>query len=163
LPAFIPALISGLRPFEVLLLALGSLLFLTLLVLVVVNSLRGKGVAGLAPLFGIAVLMIGFPGWQRVKIRSDEIEIQKLTRELEARRGSPVEKTREELRERLHALESRPNLSPETVLTVAKAQVAVGEVERARATLRELSVQHPELSGLTEHGGQPPGPSDHRP
>jgi hypothetical protein len=149
LDASTQALTSGLRPFEVLLLALGALLFITLLLLLVVNSLRGKPVAALVPLFFVSVVMIAYPGVQRVKIGSDEVEIEKLTREIKSAQGAPagaaVEQKKEELRAKISALEQRPNLSPASRLTVAKAQAAVGDVERAHATANELVLRHPEF------------------
>jgi len=134
---------DGLHIYETVLLVLGALLFLVLLFVLVYLVLKKRAVKGVVPLFLVSIVMMGFPGIQKIRFDNGVLEIDKLAKQVDA---NPNDKAaRDELKNKLTAIETRPVASPRATLAIAKAQTAVGEKEKARANLESVLKQRPSL------------------
>jgi hypothetical protein len=122
------AIFEGLFPFEIVLLVLGVVLFLVLLALLVFSVISKQNIKVYALLLPIPIVMIGWPGIQKIKIDRDGIEIDRLVSEL---RNEPNNKialqqlTQKLQQTELLARERQGVLGPKLQATVREAQVAI--------------------------------------
>lgn len=140
-------LFDGLLGFEIILLVLGILFFVTLLGILLIHVRRQTDTKSVLPFFVLAVAMIAFPGIQSIKFSNDGAEIQKETEELKQDPTDPARK--EELRRSVAELEARPSRSAETSLILARARFALGDTLEARTHIlraRELAPQDPAVT-----------------
>src|SRR5262245_60678264 len=115
---------EGLYSYEIVLLALGTLMFLMLLFAFVYSLIKKQALGRLFGFFLFPIVMIGFPVVSSIKLMNNLIEITKATRELEQR---PTDKSaREDLVTAVQSVAARPLSNPETLTTIAHAQVALG-------------------------------------
>ena len=75
--SFFEKITDGLKLYEVLMLGFGSVMFLVLLVLLVLFAVRKRSLKQLLLYFGIAVLMLGWPSVQKIKIDKTGVEVDK--------------------------------------------------------------------------------------
>jgi hypothetical protein len=139
---------DGLYAYEIVLLILGVVLFLCSLAILVRAALRNRRPEWLLPYFGIACVMIAFPGISIVKINNGLLEIQKYTDSVE--RNPSDTKAKDRLRAAVGKLETRPLTSPESHMTFASAYAALGKENRAERHLDDvLSIQPARKDALT--------------
>ncbi len=74
---------NGLLPHEIVLLVLGALLFLVILFMLVFSVLRQQKIAVYSFFFLISLVMMGFPGIQKIKIDRNGVEIDRLLNEVQ--------------------------------------------------------------------------------
>jgi hypothetical protein len=122
-------LFEGLFLYEIVLLFLGVLLFLVLVFVLVYYVLKKRAIKGLLFFFSIPIIMIGFPGIQKVKFDNGVVEIEKGTEKMEQ---NPSDTTgRSALRTNIAELEKRPVSSPGILVNVARAHAAAGDTLKA--------------------------------
>ena len=135
-------LFEGLFLYEIVLLFLGVLLFLVLLFVLVYYVLKKRSIKGLLYFFLIPIIMIGFPGIQKVKFDNGVVEIEKGTEKLER---NPADTTgRSALLKGIEELEKRPVSDPATFVRVARAHAVIGDTSRAMAYVDSALKANPE-------------------
>jgi tetratricopeptide (TPR) repeat protein len=138
--------------YEIVLLALGTLMFLVLLFALVYSLLKKLALGRLFGFFLFPILMIGFPVVGSIKLMNNLIEIAKTTRELEQR---PTNKSaREDLAKAVQSIAARPLSNPETLTTVARAQVALGNDAGALTNLDKALQKDPNLPEAAQLKGR---------
>ncbi len=120
---------EGLKSYEIVLLIMGVLLFLTLLFVLIYQILKEKPYKGLLPFFFIPIIMVGFPGIQKIKFDKGVIEIETLTATVE-QDPTNVE-AKNQLEVQLKAIGNRSVSKPSTLKIMEKAYMAVGDTPKA--------------------------------
>ena len=122
---------EGLYLYEIVLLFLGVILFLVLVFILVYYVLKRRAIKGLLLFFPIPIVMIGFPGIEKIRFDNGIIEIEKSAERLEQ---NPADTTaRSALRAHVAELEQRPVTDPSTLVSVARAHAATGDTLKAMA------------------------------
>ncbi len=124
-------LLNGLYVHEIVLLALGSCLFLLLLVLL---SSRGKtkgSISSLIPFFVMSVLMIAYPSIEKITYGSLIVDTRRMSEALENAQGQEAKKLSDKLRSRLAEIEQRPIRDENVAFEIAKAQLSVSQDDKA--------------------------------
>lgn len=121
------SLFDGLHLYHIVLLVLGTLLFLVLLIMLVLSPKKRQ----LLPFFLVAILMIGFPMVKKIQFGSWMIETREETGEV-AR--NPADTTaRRALEANLADVEQWPIRTSSTLVTLAKAHEVLGDSVKALA------------------------------
>ena len=120
--------LEGLHFYEVVLLGCGVAFFVVLLFAFMRYVVKGKAVGGLFPFFFIPLVMIGFPGIQKIQFDKAKVEIETKSREVEARPANT--QARKELEEKLESVSQRTKDDPETAITLAKGYAALGKTDQ---------------------------------
>ena len=76
-------LVENMAFYEIILLILGCLLFLVALTGIIVNIIRSEPLKKYLPLIFISIVMIGFPGINKVTFLNDFISLEKYSRQYE--------------------------------------------------------------------------------
>ena len=140
--------LDGLYAYEVILLGLGVLLFLVLVVCLAARIFRGQSFAGLLLFFAVPIVMISYPGLQSVEIGSNGV---KLTKELAALEKDPQnDSLRASVELTLADLSSRPISNPKLSVSMARAQIALGNDSAAEAQLDKTLQESPKSQGALE-------------
>src|SRR5215467_5674026 len=113
-------LVDGLYGYEIVLGALGVLLFVALLPMLLRQIWRDKPYASLLAFFILPVAMIGFPSIKSIQYKDGVVSLEKNARELQ--RDPTNTALRETVAKQVSDISSRPSASPETKARVAQAQ-----------------------------------------
>jgi hypothetical protein len=135
-------MVSGLHGYEIIMLFLGVIMFIVILGLLVFFAAQRRQIYGLFPFFALPIIMIGYPGIQQFKVAGNEITLRDELKNLAQRPDDPS--AQEKVREALGKLEERPVRDPGTLVTIAEAQVAVGDTTKALKTLDSALSAHPD-------------------
>lgn len=136
-------MVNGLHGYEIIMLFLGVIMFLVVLGLLVFFAAQRRQIYGLFPFFALPIIMIGYPSIQQFKVAGNEITLRD---ELKTLAQSPDDPTaQEKVKEALVKLEERPIRDPSTLVTIAEAQVAVGDTTKALKTLESALEVNPKL------------------
>ncbi len=139
---------DGLYPYEIVLLVLGVLLFLVLILAFVLLIMRGKPYGKILMSFAIPILMVGFPGVKSFEISESAIKIEKYT---EALQENPTDKNlRESLEKEVAGVSARPFADPHASVTIARAQIALGDNTAAEAKIEKVLKEAPQLPAALE-------------
>lgn len=136
-------LFDGLRLYEIVLLILGTLLFLVLLVLLIVAIVRNRSVKAFILLFPISIVMIGFPAITKIKFDRDGVEIDKITKELVENPSNTELKTK--LETLVQKVRPRASESQDGLVKIARAEAVLGDQEKAVKTLDQALTSNPQL------------------
>ncbi|MBX2845378.1 MAG: hypothetical protein KTR13_04110 [Saprospiraceae bacterium] len=109
--------------YQVILFILGSLLFLTLLVLLIIAFSRKQKTTNILLGFAIPIIMIGFPGIEYVKIGKSGGELKTLIQEVEA---NPTTENKAELEDAVAKVKEK-QLTASGWIAVNKANVLIGD------------------------------------
>jgi hypothetical protein len=120
---------EGLKSYEIALLIMGVLLFLTLLFFLIYLILGKRDYKGLLPFFVIPIVMVGFPGIQKIKFDNGVIEVEKLIAAVEKDPTNVEAKNQIEVQ--LKAIGNRSVSKPSTLKIMEKAYMAVGDTPKA--------------------------------
>jgi hypothetical protein len=147
-------------PDQIIMLSAGAVLFALAVALLIFATLKKRSVKPALVLLPLAIIMIGFPSFQSVKVPGFEFnektaadfasdpnnadarvnfaaELNKLDA---ARAGTPAQPLSLQVRTNLVAVASRlerqPNLSPDARATLARTQLLLGQTNQAVASLR---------------------------
>jgi len=135
--------LEGLYSYEIVLLALGVVLFVALLVAFLYLVFQGKPFAALLGFFLIPIAMIGYPSIKSIQFKDGVVTISKQTAQLEQ------DSTNKSLRESLHTaiakIQARPAASADTSVTLARAQFALGNETAAKSNLQKALAASPNL------------------
>lgn len=143
---------DGLYSYEIVLLALGTLMFLVLLFAFVYSLVKKQALGRLFGFFLFPILMIGFPVVSSIKFMNALLEITTKTRELEQ---TPTDKSaREDLAKAVQSVAARPLSNPVTLTTVARAQVALGNDAGALTNLDRALQKDPNLPEAAQLKGR---------
>jgi hypothetical protein len=134
--------LSGLYPFEVVLLVLGAVFFLTLLIILVFLVKEGKPFGKLSVFFVISLVMMGYPGIVSIQYGELVVTMNQKTQELQKDPNNPA------LKEALASVVQRvvPRATtPTTQFDIAKAQAALGQLAAAKVTLEKIPSTAPQF------------------
>jgi hypothetical protein len=120
---------EGLKSYEIVLLIMGVLLFLTLLFVLICLILQKRAYKGLLLFFVFPIVMVGFPGIQKIKFDNGVIEVETLTATVE-QDPTNVE-AKNQLEVQLKAIGNRSVSKPSTLKIMEKAYMAVGDTPKA--------------------------------
>lgn len=99
---------EGLHNYEIVLLTLGVALFVVLLFLLIYCVIKKRPLKGLFLFFILPILMIGFPGIQKIKFESNGAELDKIATET---KKNPTPENKKLLAAQIGEIEKKPNLS----------------------------------------------------
>ena len=136
--SFFEKLTDGLKLYEVLMLGFGGLMFLVLLVLLVLLAVRQKPLRPLLLYFVIAVLVLGWPSVQKIKIDDTGVEINKATEQYAEK---PTEENKKKVADLIGALKERDVKNPDVVKKIAMAEFAIGKTQESLQTIETLPVK----------------------
>lgn len=130
-------LFEGLLLYEVVLLLLGVVLFIALVGVLIYSVMRRRSIAPLLFFFMIPVVMIGFPAIQKVKFDKDGVEIEKEIKTIANQPAATPPAATSELKAKVDQYKARAanSNSPAALLTVARAEIALGEVAQSKTTI----------------------------
>jgi len=119
-------LLDGLFLYEIILMILGTILFLAIVSLILKQKEINKNhLLGL----GIAILSVGFPGIKSFSITDGMLKIEKSIEELEA---NPANKEAQEALEKgVVAVQERPIKNSERLVTLSEANLELGHTDKA--------------------------------
>lgn len=144
-------LFEGLLFYEIVLLILGTLLFLVLLFALVYSLVKKRDIKILALFFVISIIMIGYPSIQKIKFDNGVVEIEKRTKELAQ---NPADSTAQKaLMKTLSEIERRPISNPATLVKIAEAQAAIGDTAQALNYVDSALKEAPNLPAATRLRG----------
>lgn len=122
-------LLNGLHLHELVLLAMGTLLFLLISAGFVVAMRRSQPYGKLLASYGLSIVMVGYPGIQSLEISENGV---KMSRAVHRLTKQPDDKdARQSLRQAIRALEKRDIRDPQMSLTLAQAQLMLGNHKEA--------------------------------
>lgn len=139
---------DGFLLYELILLILGIVLFLVLLFIAVYLMLKGRPVNNILKFFVIPIIMIAWPGIQKVKFLNGLAEIEMLTDR--AHQNPEDAEARAALSESLEEIEGRRVTNPATMVKIAHAEVAVGDTLTAYGLLRDAVKKQPDYDLAVE-------------
>jgi tetratricopeptide (TPR) repeat protein len=133
---------DGLHSYEIVMLALGVMLFMALLFALVFFVIKGRELKGLFAFFIVPILMIGFPGINKIQFEKLLVELERETEALEKRPDDQALKA--EVEEKVKAVTARPiEGAPQLLVKVARAQKALGEENKALGTIQQALKVNP--------------------
>jgi thioredoxin-like negative regulator of GroEL len=140
-------LTDGLRLYEVVLLLLGSIMFLALVIMLIIYSAQRRRLKPLFMFFAVPVLMIVWPSIQKIRIDGKGAEIEKQIAEVQK---NPSEENKDRLSELLTDVERRDVKNPDVVKDVAVAQYVLGNEKAAEETMESLPPSTKDDPKMTE-------------
>lgn len=141
-------LFDGLYHYEVVLLVMGALLFLTLIFAFILFVTRGKPYGKLISFFAIPIIMVGFPGVKSVELSASTLKIEKNVPALEK---NPTDTNlRRSLEQEVAVVASRPFNDPHISVNIARAQLALGNNADAEARIQKVIATSPNLPSARE-------------
>ncbi len=146
------ALIDGLQPLEILMAALGTLLFIVLLPLFVRQVWANRPYNSLLAFFMLPVVMVGWPSIQKIKFDKDSIELEKATAALKANPRDTALRTQVETQ--VKQLETRPASSPRVLADIGEAWLELGQQAASEAAVDKGLQTNPDATGLKDLKGR---------
>ena len=132
------SLLSGLYPYEVVLLVLGVVFFAVLLFVLIYQVTHGKSLASLSPLFVIPIVMIGYPSVQQIQYKGVVVTVASATKRYQA---DPTDvQAKQDLMQSAEKLATRADggaASANGLAVLATAQYALDDEQGAKANLRK--------------------------
>ena len=144
--SFFEKITDGLKLYEVLMLGFGSLMFLLMLVLLVVFAVGKRSLKQLLVYFGIAVLMLGWPSLQKIKIDRTGVEVEK---NAEQYAEQPTAENKKKVADLIEELKDRDVKDPEVVKKIAKAEFMIGRTQESLQTIETLPAQGRQDSSIS--------------
>ncbi len=134
---------GGMYLHEFIMLICGSLLFITLIILLIVYAVQKRSLKALLPFFSLPIVMIGFPSYQKMNYDNGVISIEKLT---SAVKENPNNKTaRKELEAQIEDVSGRVENDPRSMLEISKAHAALGDTLQALSVAETAAAINPSL------------------
>src|SRR6476646_3081200 len=121
--SFFEKITDGLKLYEVLMLGFGSLLFFVMLVLLVVFAVLKRPLKQLLLYFGIAILMLGWPSIQKIKIDDTGVEMDKAAEQYAKK---PTEENKKKVADLIGELKEHEIKNPDVVEKIARAEFTIG-------------------------------------
>ncbi|HEX2630497.1 MAG TPA: tetratricopeptide repeat protein [Chitinophagaceae bacterium] len=133
--SFFERITDGLRLYEVVLLMMGSIMFLVLVIMLIIYASQRRTLKPLLIFFAVPVLMLVWPSIQKMKIDETGVEFDKAVAKMQQ---DPSEENKVEVKKILSTLESRNVKDPDVRTNVAVAQYLLGDAKAAEATIATL-------------------------
>lgn len=133
--SFFERITDGLRLYEVVLLMMGSIMFLVLVVMLVIYASQRRPLKPLLIFFAVPVLMLVWPSVQKLKIDEKGVEFNNAVAKMQQ---DPSEENKNEVKKILTTLENRNVKDPDVRTNVAVAQYLLGDTKSAEATIATL-------------------------
>jgi len=133
--SFFEKLTDGLHLYEVIILILGSLMFIALIIMMIIYASQRRNLKQLFMFFAVPVLLLVWPSVQKIKIDGKGAEIEK---QAIAVQNNPTLENKEKLQDLIKDVESRDVKDPEVRKDVAKAHFILGNVKAAEETIKTL-------------------------
>ena len=133
--SFFEKITDGLRLYEVIILVLGSLMFIALIIMMIIYASQKRNLKPLFMFFAVPVLLLVWPSIQKIKIDGKGAEIEKQVAEVQK---NPTEENKEKLKDLVSDVENRDVKDPEVKKDVAKAHFILGNVKAAEQTIHSL-------------------------
>ena len=130
-------------PDQVAMLVGGILLFVVGLGLLIYCVVTRRPFKAVLFLFVIAIIMIGFPSIKSFKVPGGEVQLRESLAAVEANPNDPAAKAR--LEAAVAQVSRQPNMTPQTLATLAKAQLVLGRRDEATKTLKSALKEQPKL------------------
>lgn len=131
-------------PDQVAMLAGGILLFLVALGLLIYFVVTGRSITPVSFLLVLSVIMIGFPAIQSFKVPGAEVQLNRDIKAVEANPNDPAAKARLAATEA--QVSQQANITPNTRVTLAKAQLLLGRRAEAAANVKSALETKPNLN-----------------
>jgi hypothetical protein len=139
---------DGLYLGEVVLLALGVVLFFVLIFAFIYNLRRQRSLKPLFAFFLVPIVMIGYPTIKSVQYKDGAVTLDKMTRELAE---NPADtKLRDALDEKVKEVAPRVANSPTDAVKLARAQFDLGHEEEAKRSLERVPPSHADVPEARE-------------
>jgi tetratricopeptide (TPR) repeat protein len=136
-------LLDGLYLYEVVLLALGVVLFLVVLAAFVALLSKGKSYSKLLPFLLVSLLMMGYPSVKSVSYNNGVVTVDTATTELQE---NPTDATvRQKLQTAVQDTAARPTTDPKILAAIAAGQFALGDHSAAETNLKMALQKSPQL------------------
>jgi len=133
--SFFEKLTDGLHLYEVIILVLGSLMFIALVIMMIIYASQRRNLKPLFMFFAVPVLLLVWPSVQKIKIDGKGAEIEK---QIAAVETNPTEENKEKLKDLVNDVENRDVKDPEVKKDVAKAHFILGNIKAAEETIKTL-------------------------
>jgi len=133
--SFFEKLTDGLHLYEVIILILGSLMFIALIIMMIIYTSQRRNLKQLFMFFAVPVLLLVWPSVQKIKIDGKGAEIEK---QAIAVQNNPTPENKEKLQDLIKDIEDRDVKDPEVKKDVAKAHFILGNVKAAEETIKTL-------------------------
>jgi hypothetical protein len=145
--SFFEKITDGLKLYEVLMLSFGSLLFLVMLVLLVLFAVLKRPLKQLLLYFGVAVLMLGWPSLQKIKIDDTGVDVEKTAEQYAEK---PTEENKKKVADLIGELKDRDVKDPDIVKKIARAEFMIGKTQEALQTIETLPVKEKQDSSINQ-------------
>lgn len=133
--SFFEKITDGLRLYEVVLLMMGSIMFLVLVIMLIIYASQRRTLKPLLIFFAVPVLMLVWPSVQKLKIDEKGVEFNNAVAKMQQ---DPSEENKKEVKDILSTLENRNVKDPDVRTNVAVAQYLLGDTKAAEATIATL-------------------------
>ena len=143
---------DGLYGYEIVMMVGGALVLLVGVILGIAGYLKGKSQTLPLSMIVLSIVMIGFPAYSTIEISGDGVKLGKATHELQQDPTSPQK--RQEVETLSAKLSKRPIQDPNTVTTIAQAQIALGDNAAAQANVNKVLSAAPQNPAALELKGR---------
>lgn len=146
---------EGLRLYEIVMLVLGIVLFITTIVLMVYLITRKRSIKPLMYLFLLSIVMMGFPAISKIQFQGAVVDLKN---RVEGEGSTTPDSTVREpldsakrvmLQNEIHAILERPVSDPEVLVTVARGQALLGDTSAAFKFVDSALVTNPRFRSAT--------------
>jgi hypothetical protein len=144
--SFFEKITDGLKLYEALMLCFGSLMFLVMLVLLVLFAVRKRPLKQLLVYFGVAVLMLGWPSLQKIKIDKTGVEVEKTA---EQYAQEPTAENKKKVADLIEELKGRKVKDPDVVEKIARAEFMIGRTQESLQTIETLPAKERQDSSIS--------------
>jgi len=134
-------LFEGLYLYEVVLLVLGVILFLTLIFALLYQVLHKRKFTSLLGFFMLPIAMVGYPSIKSIQYNDGVITLEKTTQELQSKPTDPA--ARQTLQDQVNRMAARPAASARSLTILAQAQEALGNEASASGNLEKALQSDP--------------------
>ena len=143
---------SNIQLYDIVLMIMGSLLFIACLIIFIIQSIQTKASKTLIAFFALSIIMVGFPAITKIQVGEQftlEKQLRKTAEIIAAGNTKPA--TIKEFRKTLASMEKSgsPIDDPELLTSIARAQYEIGEVAMAKTyTQQALEINSSYLPAL---------------
>ena len=145
--SFFEKITDGLHSYEVIIMILGSLMFIALIIMMIIYAAQKRTLKPLFMFFVVPLLMLVWPSVQKIKIDGKGAEIVKQLDEVE---NNPTTENKEELEGLVNDLENRDVKDPGTRKRIAKAYFLLGNNKAAEQTINTLAPKDTADTGISD-------------
>jgi hypothetical protein len=145
--SFFEKITDGLKSYEVVMMCFGSLMFVVILGLLVFFAVSKRPLKQLLVYFGIAVLMLGWPSVQKIKIGETGVELEKTTKQYAEK---PTPENKKKVTDLIDELKDRNVKDPDVVKKIARAEFMIGKSQESLQTIGTLPAKERQDSSINQ-------------